>query len=436
MTRRRTPKRTPKDEASPPSAPPEASRRRPPAPRREALDPACVALVDKVNAIITRISQRNALPQRWCGAAESFVTSSKEIFATFSDVGRFDEWLKEWVDAIITCAKHDVRQVWGEGARRAAVAVFEDCIDPTEGEIRVLPSWLRESSTPAPTRRITYTPGFAEPGDDEELNDEIVCFLEDLGVDESELCNYNRAEVSAEARRVGLSMPARNHILAMCRSIDRVVPPTLPVGTELADMVKAEVNKLSKCDFQEAKPDGIAAARARLARLNVNPTVMIKQCLDNHQAREDWPLAGTQFSARLAGEYLARVYAGGLRATEYYRNWIRVHSLENCKHSHEVLFHAAVLDGLLMVDEINVSNSYACELLARRCYGFELVYADCHSRDQWKSKAKMKMLDVYDASSLDRAGPRVGAADLEARKALEVEASFNKWLAKAPASAE
>ena len=100
---------------------------------------------------------------------------------------------------------------------------------------------------------------------------------------------------------------------------------------------------------------------------------------------------------------------------------------------HQPGWAAAVLDGLLLVDQLNVANAYGCELLARRLYGFEFVFANCTARDHWKSKARWKMLEVYDASALDRAGPRVGSADAEARKALEVEASFAKWLAKAPA---
>jgi hypothetical protein len=367
--------------------------------------------------------------------AEGFIAGTSGIAKLIAEEDEADELFKEFVDAVATAAKPAVRQCWSDVARRCVVNFFDTVINGDDSDdVRALPLWLREAQTPGPQRSALFTPGL----DDERLSDEILNFLEDIGVGENELGEYSRAEVSAEARRHGLSSPARTHVLALCKCLE----PTGVGGggldaDEIARMIKLEVDKSSAVSKADASvPDGIATARQRLARLNVNPTAKFKTCLDAHVAREDWPLAGTQFSARLAGEYLARVYAGGLRATDYYKQWIRMHCLESCKAAQEVLFHAAILDALLLVDEINVSNSYACELLARRCYGFELVFADCNSRDQWKSKAKYKLLDVYDASALDRAGPRVGAADVEARKALETEASFNKWLAKAPAAAE
>ena len=390
------------------------------------------------NAVVERAALRGQFSADW---KEVFL----EAMALWNGEGRLDvlrkdvdslsDGLQDLVHEVKGQAPDDEQGEWNAFGRSAACELFNAIVDGMDvsGEA-IFPLWMRDPTTPA-RRKLGFTPNTRDADVVHlEVGSEVEQFLEDLGITEDELKDYRRVDVAAEARRVGLSEAARRHVLTFCSNVAPAGKLGVSGAEDIKAIVAAEIAKAREGAGAPLVPSGgIAAAKQRLTALSMNPAARLRQCLDHVEDREDWPLAGTQYSARLAGEYLARVYASGLRATEYYRNWSRQHFLENCKAVDEVHFLAAVLDGLLLVDQLNVANAYGCELLARRLYGFELVFANCTARDHWKRKARWKMLEVYDASALDRAGPRVGSADAEARKALEVEASFAKWLAKAPA---
>jgi len=184
----------------------------------------------------------------------------------------------------------------------------------------------------------------------------------------------------------------------------------------------------------EPRRPGASRLYARLTAMSSNPADKMRECLDRGTTEtdmpDDWPWAGSQYHEPVAPEYLVQIYSGGKSAVAYARTFLTDHYLWDCKAAKDgMMTGAMVLDYMLLYDGINVLMSAGAELCARKMYAIERTYEDCLHKDDWKSKAMHKQMDVYDITRQGGA-TRVAGADRAARQYLQEEAQNAKWLAK------
>ena len=162
--------------------------------------------------------------------------------------------------------------------------------------------------------------------------------------------------------------------------------------------------------------------------------------LQKYRDIDGWNLGGAK--ARIAAQYLARLYKSGKAASETARSWISEKELDTCHAAQEFLLLAMILDKMITDQKEDLINSAACEILCRRMHGLQLAFQNVHRQSdwkqprgqqgqKWKSKVQWELCDQYDVRALDENELTMPGADEEVRLRLEKKALFNKYLAKA-----
>ena len=175
----------------------------------------------------------------------------------------------------------------------------------------------------------------------------------------------------------------------------------------------------------------------RLEYLSKNPLECLLALSKNIKEMDDWPFSGTSGKDRVAPWYFAQVYQGGRRGVEYARKWIRDHGLHKHHKAEQMVVLLMSVDEALLYDGVDILNSAAFEVIARRCYALEKVFAKCRTENDWKNsdskknKARMYLLDEYDLVAIMAAEVKAPEADQTVKKELEVKAQFEKFLRKA-----
>ena len=88
----------------------------------------------------------------------------------------------------------------------------------------------------------------------------------------------------------------------------------------------------------------------------------------------------------------------------------------------------------LLYDRVNILNSAAFEIIARRCYGLERAFELCRVENDWQNqrsnKVRLHLLDEYDLTIIMGSGIRVPAADSRVMKEMEFRAKQAKYGSK------
>ena len=121
---------------------------------------------------------------------------------------------------------------------------------------------------------------------------------------------------------------------------------------------------------------------------------------------------------------------------EYARKWIRDHGLHKHRKAEQMVVLLMSVDEALLYDVVDILDSAAFEVIARRCYALEKVFAKCRTENDWKDlnskkKARMYLLEEYDLVAIMAAEVKAPEADQTVKKELEVKAQFEKFLRKA-----
>ena len=146
------------------------------------------------------------------------------------------------------------------------------------------------------------------------------------------------------------------------------------------------------------------------------------QLLRDYREMPDWPFADTLAEDRLAPEYLVRVYGRGRLAIDHADAWLRENGLQQDSEACELRHLLGVIDQMLMYDGMDVVNSAACEMIARRCLAIEATYgAGGHG------SSGLQGFETYDISSMS-SEVRIPAVDRAVLKRLAFKASFDKLL--------
>ena len=171
-----------------------------------------------------------------------------------------------------------------------------------------------------------------------------------------------------------------------------------------------------------------------------DPRGALMDHLQKYRDIDGWNLGGAK--ARIAAQYLARLYKSGKAASETARSWISEKELDTCHAAQEFLLLAMILDKMITDQKEDLINSAACEILCRRMHGLQLALQNVHRQSdwkqprgqqgqKWKSKVQWELCDQYDVRALDENELTMPGADEEVRLRLEKKALFNKYLAKA-----
>ena len=145
-----------------------------------------------------------------------------------------------------------------------------------------------------------------------------------------------------------------------------------------------------------------------------------------------WPFLGTAGAARVAPWYYPQVYQSGKRGTQYAEDWMRAHGLMKNKLAAQMKTLLLQVDEALLYDGINILNSAAFEVTARRCYGLKKAFELCRNENDWQNskkednKVRMALLDDYDLTHILAAGTRCPPADTAAKKEMETRATHKR----------
>ena len=146
------------------------------------------------------------------------------------------------------------------------------------------------------------------------------------------------------------------------------------------------------------------------------------QLLRDYREMPDWPFADTLAEDRLAPEYLVRVYRRGRLAIDHADAWLRENGLQQDSEACELRHLLGVIDQMLMYDGMDVVNSAACEMIARRCLAIEATYGAGGD-----GSSGLQGFETYDISSMS-SEVRIPAVDRAVLKRLALKASFDKLL--------
>lgn len=249
----------------------------------------------------------------------------------------------------------------------------------------------------------------------------------------------DQTQGSALEQLIGLVKQQSETMLVMQQRLDTienqrtVVPVAMDTPIKRGVAVGQDAGRSAGGEPAGRRP-GANRLYARLTAMSANPASKMRECLDQGTTEtdmpEDWPWAGSQYHEPVAPEYLVQIYSGGKSAVAYARTFLTDHYLWDCNKAKDgMMTGAMVLDYMLLYDGINVLMSASAELCARKMYAIERTYEDWLRKDDWKSKAMHKQMDVYDITRQGGA-TRVAGADRAARQYLQEESQTAKWLTK------
>ena len=132
-----------------------------------------------------------------------------------------------------------------------------------------------------------------------------------------------------------------------------------------------------------------------------------------------WPFA----QPRLGPDYFKQVYGREKCGADYAIAWLREHGLIEHVEAQELVHYLQAVDAFLFYDGVDIMNSSACEVLARRCIAIERTY----SSHREPSSGSPDFFALYDIS---KPSVRIPAADKTVMKQLAFDASMAKLLAR------
>ena len=132
-----------------------------------------------------------------------------------------------------------------------------------------------------------------------------------------------------------------------------------------------------------------------------------------------WPFA----QQRLGPDYFKQVYGREKYGVDYATAWLKEHGLTSHFEAQELVHQLQAVDAFLFYDGVDIVNSAACEVIARRCIAIERTY----SSHREPSSASPDFFALYDIS---KPSVRIPAADKTVMKQLAFDASMAKLLAR------
>ena len=132
-----------------------------------------------------------------------------------------------------------------------------------------------------------------------------------------------------------------------------------------------------------------------------------------------WPFA----QQRLGPDYFKQVYGREKYGVDYATAWLKEHGLTSHFEAQELVHQLQAVDAFLFYDGVDIVNSAACEVIARRCIAIERTY----SSHREPSSESPDFFALYDIS---KPSVRIPAADKTVMKQLAFEASMAKLLAR------
>ena len=137
------------------------------------------------------------------------------------------------------------------------------------------------------------------------------------------------------------------------------------------------------------------------------------------------------------GGWLPHAARGGKRLRDYSLGLRASKHAMGCKALEVHTFLCAVMDELILYDDVDVINSVGVEMMARRCYGLEQAFLDVDDEKDWRGdrkslKVKWGLVDEYDVLRAG-AGAVAPRAEERVRKEQERRANKAKWELKSAA---
>ena len=132
-----------------------------------------------------------------------------------------------------------------------------------------------------------------------------------------------------------------------------------------------------------------------------------------------WPFA----QQRLGPDYFKQVYGREKYGVDYATAWLKEHGLTSHFEAQELVHQLQAVDAFLFYDGVDIVNSAACEVIARRCIAIERTY----SSHREPSSESPDFFALYDIS---KPSVRIPAADKTVMKQLAFDASMAKLLAR------
>ena len=222
-------------------------------------------------------------------------------------------------------------------------------------------------------------------------------------------------------------------VAGTCGVAERELAPGAPTG------VSSGPARESAITGRSISPPRGSPVRCRIVeQRSTAPMAVLAPLLRGYQEKPDWPpyLAAAD---RIGPTYLLHIYQHGGLGVEYGMSWLRARGLERCESANEMLHLLAVVDQLLLFDDVDVVNSSGAEILLRRCYGLERVFEDVHCEADWvdseTSKMKPWLLERYDATSLLGRALRIPAVEKTVLRETRRRSQFDKCLERLRASA-
>ena len=133
-----------------------------------------------------------------------------------------------------------------------------------------------------------------------------------------------------------------------------------------------------------------------------------------------WPFA----QQRLGPDYFKQVYGREKYGVDYATAWLKEHGLTSHFEAQELVHQLQAVDAFLFYDGVDIVNSAACEVIARRCIAIERTYSS------HRASGSPDFFALYAISAKPCAVSRIPAADKGVMKQLAFEASMDKLLAR------
>jgi hypothetical protein len=234
-----------------------------------------------------------------------------------------------------------------------------------------------------------------------------------------------RLDESARALREKAAADQQRRPGSMEQELARALAALEAKVTLLSEQVASVEGRSEGAVERSARTNAVERARARMEFEGRDTAALILKMMRDHDDCEDWPFD----CERVAPYYLPTIFRGRLGAERYARDYISSKGLSEQKVFDQFIVCGKALDMLMMYDQVNVMNSAAAEVLARRMYGLERASDKVTKAADVQRKLDLKMVDKYCLTKRERAG-RADPAERELKKELEQDALMRKWLMK------
>ena len=131
---------------------------------------------------------------------------------------------------------------------------------------------------------------------------------------------------------------------------------------------------------------------SHLERVNTNPQQMWMDALKEYKEIEGvlWQMP-EGYKARLAPEYLTKVYSSPRPAKVHGELFLKEHGIEQCSAAKGMVDALACIDRLLIEDRApGLINLVTLEYLARKAYAVEIGFANVRNEKDWRRPSGAK----------------------------------------------